>query len=157
MPVINTHLVDEEEFVLFVDYILWFFRLRESPRKNVLLPKRERLLRISSKKQVETNDKKRLSDYGFFKGKLANLSPNEKVYSYSINTPLFSNYAEKARFIYLPSGKKMALELHGPVRFDDGAVLIKNFYYPVDQTSPNDERELLETRLLIKKKKGGNP
>ena len=70
---------------------------------------------------------------------------------------MFSNYAEKARFIYLPSGKKMALELHGPVRFDDGAVLIKNFYYPVDQTSPNDERELLETRLLIKEKDGWKP
>ena len=29
----------------------------------------------------------------------------------------------------------MTLELHGPVRFDDGAILIKNFYYPVDETS----------------------
>ena len=85
------------------------------------------------------------------------LIPADKVYPYAVNTPLFSNYAEKARFIYLPSGKKMALELHGPVRFDDGAVLIKNFYYPVDQTSPNDERELLETRLLIKEKDGWKP
>ena len=51
----------------------------------------------------------------------------------------------------------MTLELHGPVRFDDGAILIKNFYYPVDQTSPNDERELLETRLLIKEKEGWKP
>ena len=139
--------------------LIVFFGLsacEKAPEKNTA-PKARKAPTNLIKKTVETNDKKRLSDYGFFKGELANLSPNEKVYSYSINTPLFSNYAEKARFIYLPSGKKMTLELHGPVRFDDGAILIKNFYYPLDETSPSEERDLLETRLLIKEKEGWKP
>ena len=154
MPVINTHLVDEEEFVLFVDLFFGFSACEKAPEK-ILLPKREKLPRISSKKPLKPMTKNDCQIM-VFQRKLANLSPNEKVYSYSINTPLFSNYARKPLYLFA-LGEENALELHGPVRFDDGAVLIKNFYYPVDQTSPNDERELLETRLLIKEKKGGSP
>ena len=47
-------------------------------------------------KTIETNALKQLLDYGFFKGQLAELNPGEHVYPYAINTPLFSDYAQKA-------------------------------------------------------------
>ena len=82
-----------------------------------------------NQKQVETNDPQRLSDHGFFKGDLAALLPTARVYP-TINTPLFSNYAEKARFIYLPK-KEMDLPQQGPLRFEEGTVLIKTFITPL--------------------------
>ena len=106
---------------------------------------------------IETNALKQLSDYGFFKGQLAQLNPNEDVYPYAINTPLFTDYAKKARFIYLPNGKQMDFKPNGPLDFEDGAILIKNFYYPNDERNPVAGRRIIETRLLIKEKGVWNP
>jgi uncharacterized repeat protein (TIGR03806 family) len=108
-------------------------------------------------KTIETNALKQLSDYGFFKGQLAELNPSEHVYPYAINTPLFSDYAQKARFIYLPNGKQMDFNPNGPLDFEDGAILIKNFYYPKDERNPVAGRRIIETRLLMKEKGGWNP
>ena len=133
-----------------------FFSCSDSQEKNKA-PKARKGSATLIKKQVETNDPQRLSDYGFFKGDLAALLPAARVYSYTINTPLFSNYAEKARFIYLPKGKKMDLPQQGPLRFEEGTVLIKNFYYPVDEKLEPSKRRILETRLLLKEKTGWKP
>ena len=100
-------------------------------------------------KIIATSEKKLLSSYGFFKGKLAELNPSEGVYPYTINTPLFSNYAEKARFIYLPNDNKMTFKAQGPLKFTNGAILIKNFYYPTIKSASSQKRQLVETRLLI--------
>ena len=108
-------------------------------------------------KTVDSNALKKLSDYGFFEGALAQLQPSDLVYPYAINTPLFSNYAQKARFIYLPSGKKMDFNPSGPLDFEEGAILIKNFYYPKDERNPNAGRRIIETRLLLKEKGEWNP
>ena len=135
---------------------LVFFSCTNSQEKNKA-PKARKGSATLIKKQVETNDPQRLSDYGFFKGDLAALLPAARVYSYTINTPLFSNYAEKARFIYLPQGKKMDLPQQGPLRFEEGTVLIKNFYYPVDEKLEPSKRRILETRLLLKEKTGWKP
>jgi uncharacterized repeat protein (TIGR03806 family) len=92
----------------------------------------------------------KLSDYGFFKGKLADLDPVEGVTPYSVNTALFSNYAEKLRFIKFPNGGKPASYNDSSVfTFPLGTILIKNFYYPVDFRKPEKGRKILETRLLI--------
>ena len=81
-----------------------FSACEKAPEKNTA-PKARKAPTNLIKKTVETNDKKRLSDYGFFKGELANLSPNEKVYSYSINTPIFK-LCEKAALFICPRGRK---------------------------------------------------
>jgi len=98
--------------------------------------------------------KPRLSDYAFFTGSLADLSPAPGVFPYEVNAPLFSDYAEKARFIYLPSGQKMTY--HSATAFDlpVGAVIIKNFYYSHDAARPEKGRRILETRLLLREEKG---
>ena len=93
---------------------------------------------------------KNLSDYGFFTGFLENLVPAKNVHPYELNTPLFSDYAQKKRFIYLPEGS--VIEYHPTEVFDFpvGTVLIKNFYYD-DVQLINQKGLIIETRLLIKK------
>lgn len=98
--------------------------------------------------------KLKLSDYAFFSGALADLSPAPNVFPYEVNAPLFSDYAEKARFIYLPAGQKMKYSADMAFEFPVGAVLIKNFYYFHEATKPEKGRRILETRLLIREEKG---
>jgi uncharacterized repeat protein (TIGR03806 family) len=96
----------------------------------------------------EPHDK--LSEYNFFAGRLADLSPADNVYPYTINTPLFSNYAEKLRFFKLPAGSKIAYRDSTVFDFPIGSILIKNFYYPKDFRKPEKGRTILETRLLVR-------
>lgn len=91
--------------------------------------------------------KERLSEYGFFKGDLASHQPGDGVVPYAINTPLFSDYAEKFRFLYIPKGTSLVYSGSEKLSLPEGAVLIKTFYYEGEGAKP---RQLLETRLLIK-------
>ncbi|HEY9005687.1 SO2930 family diheme c-type cytochrome [Ohtaekwangia sp.] len=93
--------------------------------------------------------KEKLSEYNFFTGTLADLKPADGVIPYALNTPLFSNYAEKLRFIRLPEGEKIPYNDSIVFDFPVGTVLIKNFYYPLDFRKPDKGRQLLETRLLV--------
>ena len=96
----------------------------------------------------------RLSEYVFFTGKISELSPAAGVFPYEVNAPLFSDYAEKARFVFLPNGQPMIYDAEKAFEFPTGAVLIKNFYYWNDARSHEKGRKILETRLLIKEEKG---
>jgi len=96
----------------------------------------------------------KLSDYNFFKGKLADLSPYENVHPYKLNSALFSDYAHKARFVKLLEGKIADYHPTEVMEFPVGSILIKNFYYPNDFSKPNGARRILETRLLIHEKEG---
>lgn len=95
----------------------------------------------------------KLSEYKFFEGDLKNLSPVLNVIPYQPASALFSDYAHKKRFVWMPAGNKATFNgdtnsLELPV----GAVLIKNFYY--DNVQPNNETKLIETRLMIRKSSG---
>ena len=65
-----------------------------------IAPKARKATTTLIKNTVTTDELKQLSDYSFFTGELKDLIPADKVYPYAVNTPLFSNYAEKARFIF---------------------------------------------------------
>ena len=91
----------------------------------------------------------KLSDYRFFKGALADLQPNDSVLPYDLNTPLFSDYAHKARFVWMPEGSSAQYQAEGVLDFPVGTVLIKNFYYENNETDPTQGRNIIETRLLI--------
>jgi uncharacterized repeat protein (TIGR03806 family) len=93
--------------------------------------------------------KEKLSEYGFFKGKLSDLDPAESVIPYTLNTPLFSNYAEKLRFVKLPDGTKAKYNDSIVFDFPVGTTLIKNFYFPNDFRKPEKGRKIIETRLLV--------
>jgi uncharacterized repeat protein (TIGR03806 family) len=95
-----------------------------------------------------------LSAYKFFEGALRNLQPAEGVIPYDLNTPLFSNYAEKLRFIKLPQGKKAAYQEKEIFDLPVGTILIKNFYYYNDFRKPEKGRKIIETRLLAHRNDG---
>jgi len=81
-------------------------------------------------------------------------TPSAGVTPYALNTPLFSDYAEKSRFLYLPPGTKARYRPTGPLDLPVGATLIKTFAYPADFRRPAEKVRMLETRLLIHRRSG---
>lgn len=95
----------------------------------------------------------RLSEFRFFTDAGAT-RPNARVVPYSLNTPLFSDYAEKFRFLYVPPGGKAGYTANGVLDFPVGTALIKTFGYPADMRSPDKDLRILETRLLLRRESG---
>ena len=126
---------------------IFLFQCNPGP-KNI--PKAKKGLLATPLIINNTTENKFLSQYGFFQGELADLKPNKDVFPYTLNTPLFSNYAYKKRFIYLPEGVQMSYKEDDVFSFENGSVLIKNFYYPGDFRMENGTKKIIETRLLIK-------
>ncbi len=96
---------------------------------------------------------KNLSDYGFFKGKLRSLDPDKGVLLYEPASSLFTDFAHKSRYIWMPEGKSANIkaDIEGSMDFPDHTVIIKNFYYPADFRNPKDGHRVVETRLMVKK------
>ena len=74
---------------------------------------------------------------------------NAGLTPYALNTPLFSDYAEKLRFLYLPPGAQARYRPNGVLDLPVGATLVKTFAYPADLRRPDEQVRNLETRLLI--------
>ena len=98
--------------------------------------------------------KEKLSDYQFFEGNGSEQKPTKGVLPYSLNTPLFSDYAEKLRFVKLPDNQTVAYNDTEVLDFPVGSTIIKTFYYPNDFRKPELGRKLIETRLLIHEEDG---
>jgi uncharacterized repeat protein (TIGR03806 family) len=98
--------------------------------------------------------KERLSEYGFFKGHIRGQQPAGHVLPYRLNTPLFSDYAEKLRFVAFPEGSQVAYNAEEVLDFPIGTSIIKTFYYPLDARTPEKGRRLMETRLLVHTEQG---
>ena len=96
----------------------------------------------------------KLSDYGFFNGDPADQQPVAGVVPYTLNTPLFSDYAEKLRFVKLPAGQSVAYNDTAVLNFPVGTTLIKTFYFPNDFRDQTKGRRLIETRLLVHQPEG---
>lgn len=92
----------------------------------------------------------KLSAFGFFRKPLNELQPVKGVVPYEINAPLFSDYAFKKRFVKVLENKPAAYSPSETMDFQDGTILIKNFYYPADFRKPEEDRRIIETRLLIR-------
>lgn len=93
--------------------------------------------------------KQKLSDYRYFQEPAAEQDPVSGIIPYRVSSELFSDYAEKLRFIVVPTGEKLTYNSDGSFDFPIGTTLIKTFYYPSDFRNPDESRKLLETRLLI--------
>jgi len=94
-----------------------------------------------------------LSSYRFFTDGAAQV-PNEGVVPYDINSPLFSDYATKHRFIWLPPGETMTYAESGVFEMPVGSVIIKTFSYLADLRDPESAERLVETRLLVRRADG---
>ncbi len=92
-----------------------------------------------------------LSEYGIYVNELANMEPNSGVVPYSLNSTLFTDFSQKQRFVYIPDGLSATYNGERDFEFPDGSILIKNFFYQDDLSDPNSSRQIIETRLLMKK------
>jgi len=94
-----------------------------------------------------------LTDYNFFEGSIKDLNPVYGVLPYDLISPLFSDYAHKKRFIWIPNGVSASyVDDYSIFEFPVGTVLIKNFYY--DNVLPEGNTKIIETRLRIRKEEG---
>ncbi len=98
---------------------------------------------------------KKLSEWHLFTSARGGLKPNARVVPYDLNTPLFSDYASKYRFVWMPEGESAEYRDDGPFEFPVGTIFAKTFAFPVDGR-PDSER-LIETRLLIHANAGWIP
>jgi len=95
------------------------------------------------------------------------------VTPYTLNSPLFSDYAHKLRTVWIPKGAgAAAYNPDGPFDFPVGTVVTKTFYYPDDgehsdakvvRADPSsdvveslalDDVRLVETRVLVRRADG---
>jgi len=95
----------------------------------------------------------KLSDYNFFKSPMADLDPVYGVLPFRPASQLFTDYALKKRFVWMPEGVSATYQADDKVlNFPTGTVLIKNFYY--ENVLPGNTTKIIETRLLIRKAGG---
>lgn len=89
-----------------------------------------------------------LEEYGFFIHADAQV-PTLGVVPYELNTPLWSDGADKLRFIYVPEGAKIEANGDGLLQFPVGTAIIKTFAF-----GEGEDRRLIETRLLLNRADG---
>jgi uncharacterized repeat protein (TIGR03806 family) len=94
-----------------------------------------------------------LSSYRFFTDGPGQV-PNQGVEPYDLTSPLFSDYATKHRFVWLPPGESMTYAESGVLDMPVGAVLIKTFSYLADLRDADSAERLVETRLLVHREAG---
>ena len=96
----------------------------------------------------------KLSEYGLFVGNGSTQQPAAGVIPYDLNSPLFSDYTDKFRFVKLPPGKSPSTAPDEAFEFPVGTVIAKTFAYPHDARDPTKGRRLLETRILKREADG---
>lgn len=95
----------------------------------------------------------KLSDYNFFSGAMNQLEPSYGVLPYRPASELFTDYARKLRFVWMPKDSIASYASdHEVLNLPVGSALLKNFYY--DQVQPENNRKIIETRVMIRKADG---
>lgn len=101
-----------------------------------------------------------LSQVGAFTN-LATLAPAPGLVPYTVNSPLWSDNANKLRWIALPSdgtndspGEKISFSATNEWTFPAGTVFVKHFELPLNDTNPAVVRRL-ETRFVVRDVSGG--
>ena len=93
-----------------------------------------------------------LSAFGFFADGPGQ-QPGKGVVPYRLNTPLWSDGAEKLRFVYVPARQQAKARAPGDngglLDLPVGSALVKTFAF-----GENGGRRLIETRLLLHRKSG---
>ncbi|MFK7929374.1 MAG: SO2930 family diheme c-type cytochrome [Myxococcota bacterium] len=77
------------------------------------------------------------------------LVTNARVEPYTLNTPLFSDYAVKDRHIYVPEGQAGAFDPRWTYAFPEGSAILKTFSVAPDLREPDQNLRRVETRVLL--------
>lgn len=81
-----------------------------------------------------------LSETGLFSS-VPDFDPVPALIPYTVNSPLFSDYTDKERFIGLPPGGRITVNAEGLLEFPAGSVAVKQFDF---------QGRRIETRVLVK-------
>lgn len=97
-----------------------------------------------------------LSDYNFFEGDMKNQIPALNVIPFKPASSLFTDYAHKKRFVWMPPGVSATYNTDSTtLELPVGAALIKTFYYDnVQNVTPVGATRIVETRIMIRKATG---
>jgi uncharacterized repeat protein (TIGR03806 family) len=95
----------------------------------------------------------RLSSYHLFEDANAQ-EPAPGLVPFALNTALFSDYATKYRFIYVPDGETLLWSDDEAFDFPVGSIIVKTFAFLADIREPDGPRDLIETRLLLHRDTG---
>jgi uncharacterized repeat protein (TIGR03806 family) len=121
--------IDSDNELLIADHAGKVFRLEE----NVNL--------------ARSNFPSRLSETGLFEN-VSSEAVLAGVHEYYVNSPLWSDGAEKRRWMALPDGQTVGFKERGAWEFPDDSVLIKSFAFP---TGPAGQLRRIETRLMTRR------
>jgi uncharacterized repeat protein (TIGR03806 family) len=105
---------------------------------------------------VESSDQPfdKLSKYHLFEGDPSAQEPADGVIPYDLNSALFSDYAQKLRFIMLPPNTHATYSADRVFDFPVGTVIAKTFAFPRDARDQALGRRLIETRILKREPDG---
>ena len=92
----------------------------------------------------------KLSDYNLFATGDPRGPVTERGVLYDLTTPLFSDYAAKYRFAFVPEGQTAAYDDTNVFDFPVGTIITKTFAFAV----PGGGEQVVETRLLIRRASG---
>lgn len=97
-----------------------------------------------------------LAEWGLFKseGDVLVHEPMDGTVPYDLNSPLFSDYTAKYRFVKLPVGEKAKYDDRVVFDFPVGTTIAKTFSYPHDRRDPSQGERLMETRILHHRESG---
>ena len=112
----------------------------------------------------------RLSDWRLLTKDAQSLGLAEGSFAYDLETPLFSDYAQKLRTVWMPEGTRASYQGDQAFEFPVGTIISKTFFFPVgdgylsaewDHAFDEDLRaldtsnlRLIETRLLVHSPRG---
>ncbi|AUC83038.1 hypothetical protein [Lacinutrix sp. Bg11-31] len=144
----------DKNYFFYLLFFLLTLNILSCSKEESYEPNPEEIIEVSPVVfDIENVPYQNLSEYNFFNGTIKNLLPVTGVLPYGLNSSLFSDYAKKKRFIWMPSNVKATyVNDFSPFNFPIGTVLIKNFFY--NNVLPENTSKIIETRLMIKKVDG---
>jgi uncharacterized repeat protein (TIGR03806 family) len=120
----------------------------------------QRIFKLARSTVVVPDPPALLSQVGAFTN-LATLAPAPGLIPYDVNAPLWSDAADKYRWLAIPNdgthntaAEKINFSPTNEWQFPAGSVFVKHFQLPADETNPNAVHRL-ETRFLIRDENGG--
>lgn len=105
------------------------------------------LVGIEEAPVVASDAPSRLSETKLFKD-LETLEPADRLIGYEVSTPLWSDGAQKRRFIAVPEAAHARYSAHGAWQLPNETVLVKHFGIALDERKP-EELHRLETRVIV--------
>ncbi len=113
-----------------------------------------------------------ISDWGLFDVANGRITPRAGLVTYELATPLFSDYAQKWRTVFVPKGMSARYDPTNTFDFPVGTIIAKTFYYSTSATADHvlkvttanyqpggkgldlSHARMIETRLLVKRAAG---